>query len=71
MKIDKLVTFGAIGTLIAALCCFTPILVVILTSVGLATWLGWLDYVLLPPLALFIGLTAFTLCRNRLIGKCK
>ena len=71
MKVDKLVTFGAIGTLIAALCCFTPILVVILTSVGLATWLGWLDYLLLPMLALFIGLTVFALCRNRLTVKCK
>ena len=71
MKVDKLVTFGAVGTLIAALCCFTPILVVILTSVGLATWLGWLDYVLLPLLALFIGLTIFALCRNRLTPRCK
>ncbi|MFC1664889.1 mercury resistance system transport protein MerF [Pseudomonadota bacterium] len=71
MKVDKLVTFGAVGTVIAALCCFTPILVVILTSVSLATWLGWLDYVLLPLLALFIGLTIFALFRNRLTPRCK
>ena len=35
------------GSVIAALCCFTPILVIGLGVVGLSAWLGWLDYVLL------------------------
>lgn len=47
----------AAGTAIAALCCFTPVLVVLLGAVGLAAWLAWLDYVLLPALVVFAGLT--------------
>ena len=41
------------------MCCFTPLLVVLLGAVGLSTWLGWLDYVLFPALALFIGITIY------------
>lgn len=40
-----------------AVCCFTPLLVIVLGAVGLSSWLGWLDYVLLPGLALFLILT--------------
>lgn len=49
----KLIATGVVGTVIAALCCFTPVLVVLLGAVGLSAWLGWLDYVLLPALAFF------------------
>ena len=38
------------GTLLVALCCFTPILVVILGAVGLGTITPYLDYVLLPSM---------------------
>ena len=51
----KLIATGIVGTVIAALCCFTPVLVVLLGAVGLSAWLGWLDYVLLPALAFFVG----------------
>ncbi len=37
-----------------ALCCFTPLLVIILGTVGLSAWLAWLDYILLPGLAIFL-----------------
>jgi len=46
---------------IAAICCFTPVLVIALSAVGLSAWLGWLDYVLLPALAVFLGLTGYGL----------
>ena len=55
---------GIIGTVIAALCCFTPILVILLGAVGLSAMLGWLDYVLLPTLAVFIGITIYALVRR-------
>ena len=45
------------GTLVVALCCFTPILVVALGAVGLSAFTPYLDYVLLPTLALLIVLT--------------
>jgi hypothetical protein len=62
---SKLVRAGIIGTVIAALCCFTPVLVVLLAAVGLAGLTGYLDYVLLPALAFFVGLTAYALYKKR------
>lgn len=59
-----LLRIGIIGTVIAALCCFTPLLVVLLGVVGLSAWLGWLDYVLFPALAVFIGITVYALIRR-------
>ncbi|MEQ8357834.1 MAG: mercury resistance system transport protein MerF [Kiloniellaceae bacterium] len=65
MNDRKLLATGVIGTVITALCCFTPILVVLLGVVGLSAILGWLDYVLFPALAFFIGLTVYALYRRR------
>jgi mercuric ion transport protein len=59
MKNHKLLTTGIVGTIIAALCCFTPLLVVVLGAVGLSAWLGWLDFVLLPALGIFIVITIY------------
>ncbi len=61
----KLIATGIVGTVIAALCCFTPVLVLLLGAVGLSTWLGWLDYVLLPALAFFVALTVYAVWRRR------
>lgn len=52
---------GVTGSVIAAICCFTPLLVVLLPFVGLAAWLAWADYVLFPILFLFLGITAYAL----------
>lgn len=57
----KLLKTGVVGTVVAAICCFTPALVLVLGVVGLSAWLAWLDYVLLPVLVLFLGLTAWAL----------
>ena len=61
----RLLTTGIIGTVIAALCCFTPVLVVLFGFVGLWAVLGWLDYVLFPALAFFIGLTIYAVWRRQ------
>ena len=61
----KLIATGIVGTVIAALCCFTPVLVVLLGAVGLSAWLGWLDYVLLPALAFFVALTVYAVWRRQ------
>lgn len=55
---NRLMKIGIIGTLLTALCCFTPILVVIFSALGLVAILGYLDYVLFPLLAVFILLIA-------------
>jgi mercuric ion transport protein len=61
---DKgLLCTGAAGSAVAAVCCFTPALVVLLGAVGLSAWLVWLDYVLFPALLFFVGLTGFALIR--------
>ena len=60
-----LLRVGIIGTVVAALCCFTPVLVVLLAAVGLSAAIGWLDYVLWPALASFLGLTVFALWKRR------
>lgn len=61
---DKLLKMGVIGTVIAALCCFTPVLVVLLGVVGLSAVVGYLDYVLLPALALFVLITIYAVVRR-------
>ncbi len=52
---------GIIGTVVAALCCFTPVLVILFGAVGLSAWLGWIDYVLFPALFASLGLVAHAL----------
>lgn len=64
-KNDRLLKYGLIGTVVVALCCFTPVLVILLGVVGLSALLGWLDIVLLPALAAFVGLTLYALWRRR------
>jgi mercuric ion transport protein len=38
------------GTILVALCCFTPVLVILLSAIGLGTIMPYLDFVLLPAL---------------------
>ena len=59
-----------IGTTLVALCCFTPVLVILLGVVGLSALTGYLDYVLLPALAIFIGLTIYAIQRKRQADAC-
>jgi len=65
MNNRTLLKTGIIGTVIAALCCFTPVLMVLLGVVGLSAWLGWLDYVLMPALLVFVGITIYALRRQQ------
>ena len=65
MNDKKRLGIGIGGTIVAAICCFTPFLVVFLGAVGLSAWLVWLDYVLLPILALFVAYTIYALIRRR------
>lgn len=46
-----------VGSLLVALCCFTPILIITLGAVGLSIFTPYLDYVLLPALVLLIALS--------------
>ena len=65
MNDKKAVQYGVIGTIIVALCCFTPLLVVLFGFVGLSAVIGYLDYVLFPALAFFVLLTIYALWRRQ------
>ena len=56
-----LLSIGIIGSIVTAVCCFTPVLVVLLGVVGLSAIAGYLDYVLLPALFVFVGILLYAL----------
>ena len=62
---SKLLALGISGTLLAALCCFTPLLPIVLTALGLTGLLGvvYNDVILLPILFGFLLLTGYALWR--------
>ena len=62
---DRLLLTGVIGTIVAAICCFTPALVVVLGAVGLSAAVGYLDLVLFPALAIFLSITGYALWRHK------
>ena len=57
--------FGLGGTVITALCCFTPLLVYVFGFLGISGLIFYLDFILLPALGLFILLTALAFWRQR------
>ncbi len=65
MGSNRLLYAGVLGSVIAALCCFTPVLVILFGVVGLSAITGYLDYVLIPALIFFIGLTIFAVWQRQ------
>lgn len=63
---NKLLALGIGGSVAAALCCFTPLLPLVLGGLGLTGLLSILynDAVLLPMLGMFLILTGFALWRR-------
>lgn len=55
----RLMRTGLIGAVVTAVCCFTPVLVILLAATGLGAATGYLDFVLFPVLAIFIGLAVY------------
>ncbi len=53
------------GTVLVALCCFTPILVITLSALGLGALVGYLDFLLLPALGVFLIITFVSYRRYR------
>jgi mercuric ion transport protein len=65
MRDRALITTGVVGGALAAICCATPLLAVVLGAVGLTAWLANADYVLIPALIICLGLTGVGLYRRR------
>ncbi len=64
MRRTALLKTGITGTIVAAVCCFTPLLVILLGAAGLSAALGYMDFVLLPLLGLFLGITVYALYKK-------
>lgn len=65
MDDKKLLKKSIVGTVVVAICCFTPILVILFGVVGLSAIVGYLDYVLFPALAFFVLLTIYAFWRMK------
>ena len=65
MSDKRLVATGVIGMVVAALCCFTPLLVALLGAIGFSAIIGKLDYVLLPALVIFLAVLVYGLAKRR------
>ncbi|MBL6598365.1 MAG: mercury resistance system transport protein MerF [Alphaproteobacteria bacterium] len=64
MKNQVLFRIGLVGTVIAAICCFTPALVLGLTALGLAGAAAKIDSVLIPVLGAFVAFTFWAYSRR-------
>ena len=56
---------GIIGTIVTAVCCFTPVLPFILGAIGISRFVSYLDMVLMPLLAIFAGIAIFGFLKRR------
>lgn len=70
MKQKKLMKIGLAGAVLTVLCCSTPILVILLGAIGLGALTGYLDYILLPALLIFVGLTIYALLKQKKTDTC-
>jgi mercuric ion transport protein len=61
----NLLCAGVAGTVLAAVCCFTPALVLLFGALGLSAWLAWADLVVLPVLVASVALIAYALYAAR------
>jgi mercuric ion transport protein len=59
-----LIATGAVGAILAAICCATPLLAVVLGAVGLSAWLAGADYVVFAVLVAGMGLIGLGLYRR-------
>lgn len=65
-----LIGSGTVGAIVAAICCATPLLAVLLPLVGLGAWLTHAGFLLLPLLAAGLGLITWGLHHRRARATC-
>ena len=71
MKDRALIATGAVGVVLAAICCAAPMLAVTLATAGLMGWLANGAYVLIPALLVCLGLVAYRLNRRHTTTDCR
>ena len=62
---DRLLITGIVGFVVSMLGCLTPVLVVMLAAMGVSGSMGWLDYLLLPAMAIFAALIVCAVIHNK------
>jgi len=62
---DKCFKSGLWGSIIVAICCFTPVLVIGLGLIGVAAFTPYLDYVLFPMLGAFLIIAFYGWSRGK------
>ena len=65
MNNNRLLGVGIIGAIVAAICCFTPVLVILLVAIGFGWITGYLDYLLLPVLFICCVIIVYALWQQR------
>lgn len=70
MKNSTLFKTGLIGSFVAALCCATPVLVILLGALGLGALVVYIDIVVLPLLAVLLVVTLVAWWRVRREAAC-
>ncbi|WP_419905768.1 mercury resistance system transport protein MerF [Kiloniella sp.] len=59
MSKNRILKIGVIGSVITAICCVTPILVVLFGVLGVGAAVSYLDIILIPMLAVFLGIAGY------------
>ena len=70
MNDRSLIATGGIAAVLAAICCATPILAVLLGAVGLTAWIAKADYIVVAALALGVALVGLGLYRRQCAAAC-
>ena len=70
MKDRALIATGAVGVVLAAICCGAPMLAVALGTAGLMAWLAAGAYVLIPVLLICLGLIGLRFRRRNKAAAC-
>ena len=59
-----LIATGAVGAIVAAICCATPILAIVLGGIGLSAWVTGADYIVFAALLAGVALIGLGLYRR-------
>jgi mercuric ion transport protein len=65
MPRSRLLAAGVVGFVVSMLGCVTPGLVLLLAALGISGSMGWLDYILLPAMAIFAVLIVYAMVSRR------
>jgi mercuric ion transport protein len=70
MNDRSLIATGGVAAVLAAVCCATPLLAILLGGIGLTAWIARADYVVLPVLLVGLALVGVGLYRRSAAATC-